>query len=132
MTLILKTTASEIYKITSSISTVKLYDEIKFNYFKIRTLRFKTVSPNNTMNIYINGMNINKFYGNNFEKVFKTIFLPDTPQLFIYENNIFNEFDFYSEKQQFLKTLEIQIMIDESMTNDISTSNPLYIEIFYM
>jgi len=122
-------------KMTSPVKTFNLPFHLKGTKCKITTIKFKTQTANNDLlMIRINGFNENIYFdGQQNHRSVKIIPLPnEADNLVFYENHFTNDPDVEVNERPSnygLTSLRVEALINFNLSNDISESNPLYIEL---
>lgn len=123
-------------QITNCITRVNLnYTIPKATKAKVKFLRYITATDaNDIMVIKLRGFNQNLYIdkNNNMNNCLKILPLPSTAtSIYLYDNLLSNTYDveLLEKQDNSVSSLDIEVLINNSYSSDISISNPLYLEL---
>ena len=122
------------FLLTSSVTDINLVTPIEnVTKGKVKMISYTTGSANNIhLMILINGFNTNIFqFGSNEIRYFKMLELPASSGSPVYWEPATASPDVILSEQKRTNKLSIQVMINGSITSDITPSNPLLIELTF-
>lgn len=122
-------------KLTNPVSVITLPHQIETTRMKILSLRYVTASASQSF-LLLNMPDFNA-YNTYFDpsrtlSYTKTIMLPPTTAtMTYYENNSASQWDHVAKLPINIKQMTIEAKIDGDYNSDISSGNPLYIELYF-